>query len=320
LVLRWNKIDSEDLSEYRVVISQYDSTPEYDDGYLYRITNPNKTFAIINNSVKYTGGDFGNYLTKGVKYYFTVVAVYGNETVPGNVVQCEYIGVENPELYVTPVVTASEENGKLVIRWNQINSSNFVEYRVVASKYDSTPSYPENGFLYAINDRTKNYAIIDNTTAYTNGDFGGYFVKGEKYYFNVTAVYTDRTITGNTIQCQYNGDDHPSLFPAPVVTSAYEDGKLIIKWNKIDSPNLVEYRLVISEDNPNPAYPANGYYDTAISKDATSVVIDKSKPYFNGDFSALTYGNEYYFSVTAVYANNKYVAGNAVKVLYLISD
>ena len=121
------------------------------------------------------------------------------------------------------------------------------------------------------------------------------------------------------IQYQYNGADNPELFPAPVVTATYEDGNLVVKWDKIDSPELVEYRVVISKDNKTPAYPANGFYNAPYSVDTTSVTIDASNTYTNGDFSALTYSNEYYFSVTAVYKNNKYVAGNAVKVLYLIS-
>ena len=120
--------------KYRVVISKNDSTPGLDDGYLYRITDPNKTFAVINNTDKYTGGDFGNYLTKGDKYYFTVVAVYEDEAVAGNAVQFKYDGAENPDLYIVPEVNAYIENGKLVLRWNQINSSKFVGYRVVASK------------------------------------------------------------------------------------------------------------------------------------------------------------------------------------------
>lgn len=318
-VLRWKKIDSKLLKEYRVVISKNDPTPDIEDGYLYKFTDPNRTFAIINNIDKYTGGDFGNYLTRGENYYITVIAVYKDKNVTGNVLQFQYTGMENPELYVAPVVTASEENGKLVLRWNQIDSPNFVGYRVVASKNDSTPSYPDNGYLYAISDRTKNYAVIDNSTAYNNGDFGGYFIKGEKYYFSVIAVYTDKVVGGNVIQCQYNGPDHPELFPAPVLTAAYEDGNLVLKWDKISSPELVEYRVVISEKNKAPAYPADGYYNAPYSPDTTSVIIDPSNVYTNGDFTTLTYGNEYYFSVTAVYKNNKYVAGNAVKVLYLVS-
>ncbi|HHW30819.1 MAG TPA: hypothetical protein GXX20_03965 [Clostridiaceae bacterium] len=110
------------------------------------------------------------------------------------------------------------------------------------------------------------------------------------------------------------------MFPAPVVTAAYEDGNLVLRWDKINSTELVEYRVVISEKNNTPAYPADGFYNAPYSADTTSVTIDPTNVYTNGDFTALTYGNEYYFSVTAVYKNNKYVAGNVVKIIYLISD
>ena len=319
-VLRWNRIDSKKFREYRVVISKNDNTPQYpDNGYLYTITDRNRTYAVIDNTDKYNGGDFGNYLTKGQTYYISVTAVYSDRNVPGNTVSFVYNGTENPELYVAPDVSSSVENGKLVLRWNRIDSPKLTGYIVSASKNDSTVTYPENGYLYKINDVNRTYAVIDNSTRYTDGDFEGYFINGEQYYFSVTAVYNDKSVTGNTIRCTYVGEDSPELFPAPQVSAAYEDGKLVVKWNKLDSSLLTEYRVVISEKSDKPAYPANGYYDQAYGKDTTSVVIDSAKQYHNGDFEKLTYATEYYISVTAVYGN-KYVAGNAVKILYLIND
>lgn len=320
LVLNWDKIDSSYLNGYKVVISKNDSTPKYpENGYLYYITDRNKNFAVINNEDKYNDGDFGNYLTKGEKYYFSVTAVYNDRNVAGNAVRAEYIGAENPELYVVPVMTADVENGHLVLRWNKIESPNLVGYRVAASKNDSTPSYPENGYYCSITDRNKIYTVINNKTAYTDSDFGDYFIKGEKYYFSVTAVYKDRNIAGNTIRCLYDGEDNQELFPTPSVSASYDDnGKLVVKWNKIDSPQLVEYRLVISQNNQSPVYPANGCYNSAYDADTASVVIDTEERYKRGDFEKLTDGTEYYFSVTAVYKDNKYVAGNAVKVLFLL--
>ena len=318
LILRWNKIDSAKFKNYRVVASKGDSTPSYpDDGYLFSITDRNRNYAVIDNTTAYTDGDFGNYFTKGERYYFSVTAVYEDKVVAGSAVRVKYEGTENPEAYVVPVVTVEEDNGKLILRWNKIDSSKFKNYRVVASKGDSTPSYPDDGYLFSISDSNRNYAVIDNTTAYTDGDFGGYFVKGEKYYFNITAVYEDRVIAGNTIRAQYNGDDG-TVFPAPKVTVKYEDGKLLVKWDKIESSKLVEYRVVISQNNKTPVYPANGYYDTAFGKDVTSVEINGTKTYNDGDFAALAYGTLYNFSVTAVYDNGKYVAGNAVEKMYLI--
>ena len=109
--------------------------------------------------------------------------------------------------------------------------------------------------------------MIDNSAEYKNGDFNGYFINGEQYYFSVTAVYRDKTVAGNTIRCTYVGEDSPVLFPAPEVSTAYEDGRLVVKWNKLNSPLLTEYRVVISKNKENPVYPADGYYDKAYDKD-----------------------------------------------------
>jgi hypothetical protein len=188
---------------------------------------------------------------------------------------------------------------------------------VVVSKGTPSPKYPDNGYLYNITDRDRTYAVINNGEKYHGGDFGNYLTKGEKYYFSVTAVYKDRKVTGNAVQAQYNGTDNPELFQIPVVSSAYEGGRLIIKWGKIDSPQLLEYRLVISQKDATPSYPSNGFYGSSLDKSTTSAAIDASKLYINGDFAKLTEGVEYYFTVTAVYSN-KLVTGNVLKVLYVL--
>ncbi|NLV36849.1 MAG: hypothetical protein GXY17_09285, partial [Clostridiaceae bacterium] len=72
------------------------------------------------------------------------------------------------------------------------------------SKNDSTPSYPDNGYLYYITDANKTYAVIDNSTAYNGGDFGSYLTEGEMYYFSITALYNDRNVAGNVIQVLFN--------------------------------------------------------------------------------------------------------------------
>ncbi|NLK86728.1 MAG: S-layer homology domain-containing protein [Clostridiaceae bacterium] len=318
LVVRWDKIDSSNLQGYKVVASKDDSTPSYpENGYLYWITDKNKNYAVVDNSTPYNNGDFGKYFTKGQRYYFSVTAVYKDKNVAGNTVRVRYNGTDNPESYQAPVVTSEVENGKLIIRWNKIDSPNLQGYRVVASKKDSTPSYPENGHLLWITDKNRDYAVIDNSVPYNGGDFGKYFIAGESYYFSVTAVYKDRNIAGGTVFRKYEGPDDPELFKAPVVKAEYEDGSLVVKWNKIDSPELTEYRVVISQNNQSPAYPANGYYGV-YGKDTVSVILDDDTEYTNGDFSRLTDGVEYYFSVTAVYNNNKYITGNIVKKLYLL--
>lgn len=315
-VLSWNKTKAEDFKEYRVVISKDNPNPGIDDGYLYIIKDRNTTSVEINNTQKYTDGDFGKYLTKGEKYYFTVVAVYKDGAVAGKAIRKAYEGNNYIDSSKVPVVSLSSESGVQVLSWNKIKAEDLKEYRVVISKQNATPGI-NDGYLYKIKDRNTTTAEINNTQKYTNGDFGNYLTKGERYYITVVAVYEDGSVAGNAIRFKYTGAENPEIYQETVVSAVYEDGNLMIKWNKIDSPLLVEYRLVISKDNATPAYPEDGYYYKAFSPDTTSVIIDPSKAYKNGDFSKLEYGKDYYFSVTAVYENNHYVAGNAVKVLYL---
>ncbi|MGE5473845.1 MAG: S-layer homology domain-containing protein [Ignavibacteriales bacterium] len=208
IVLRWNQIDDERLQGYKVVISKYNSAPKYpDDGYLYWITDKTKTYAVIDNKTAYNGGDFGKYLTPGSNYYFSVTAYYSDKKVPGNALYLKFPNMSSDEEdkpeYIKPKVTGTIDDGKIVLRWNQINDERLQGYKVVISKYNSAPKYPDDGYLYWITDRTKIYAVVDNSSGYNGGDFGGYLKSGEKYYFSITAVYNDCKIPGNVITITY---------------------------------------------------------------------------------------------------------------------
>lgn len=98
--------------------------------------------------------------------------------------------------YERPIIELKMENNTHVLRWNKIDSDKFREYRVVISKNDETPQYPDNGYLYRITDRNRAYAVIDNSEKYNGGDFGNYLTKGQTYYISVTAVYSDRNVPG----------------------------------------------------------------------------------------------------------------------------
>lgn len=209
ITLKWDKIESEELQGYKVVISKNNSTPEYpDDGYLYWITDRNKTTAVINNREPYKNGDFGKYLTPGEKYYFSVTAVYGDRKVPGNVLEIVYpvdakagnVNQKPVKAYKVPMVKSEIKDGVLVLSWTPINDERFQGYKVVASKSNSKPKYPDDGYLYWITDKNTSSAVIDNSSAYNGGDIeGGYFVPGETYYFSVTALYNDVKVPGNVL-------------------------------------------------------------------------------------------------------------------------
>ena len=229
LSMSWNQIDHDNLAGYKVVISKDDSTPVYPaNGYLRWITDTNITSYSINNSSAYRSGDFGGYLESGEDYYFSVTAVYdcgGTRTsVAGNVLESVYPGnVQDDEddtndddddhdtsniAPATPEVTiTSSENGTL-LSWKKIDDDRFNGYKVVASKSNTKPKYPTDGYLKYITEDDVTRYLINNSSAYRNGDFGQYFKEGELYYFSVTALYSTGKIAGNAISAAYEGPEH----------------------------------------------------------------------------------------------------------------
>lgn len=233
----------------------------------------------------------------------------------------ESIEDTNTESY-TPILSLSGkvENNKIVLRWQPVSSQGFVYYKVVISKNNKNPVYPQDGYLCYITDSKKTIAVVDNKEPYKNGDFGNYLKPGQKYYFRITAVFKDRKVSSNTVTLAFPGKanekSETSKYTVPKVYGEAKDGKIVLKWNKINSEGLQGYKIVISKTNPKPKYPEDGYLYWITDRDRTSAVIDNSEPYKNGDFGEyLDAGEKYYFSITAVY-NDRKVPGNVLALTF----
>lgn len=137
-------------------------------------------------------------LTAGPKN--EVKVTYGSGSAPAQAKQAA------PRGYEAPVVSGEVRDGKVVLNWQPIADKRLNGYKVVVSKQNPNPKYPENGYLYWITDRNRTYAVVDNHDPYKNGDFGTYLTPGEKYYFSITAVYGDRKVPGNTVALGFPGD------------------------------------------------------------------------------------------------------------------
>lgn len=105
--------------------------------------------------------------------------------------------------YSSPNLTGGIREGKIVLYWEPINNPKLQGYKVVISRNNPNPKYPDDGYLYWITDKTKSYAIIDNREPYKNGDFGEYLTPGKTYYFSITAVYDDEKIPSNVIKLAF---------------------------------------------------------------------------------------------------------------------
>ncbi len=97
-------------------------------------------------------------------------------------------------------VTASGD--RLLLSWDKITSSNFDGYKVVISKYDSTPVYPDNGYLAYITDRNNTSITVRNGDGYNGGDFDGKLKSGNTYYFSITVLYKNGKTSGNVVKAK----------------------------------------------------------------------------------------------------------------------
>jgi len=221
---------------------------------------------------------------------------------------------------VAPAISLTKKEDGITISWKRIYSSKLLGYKVVASKTASNPSYPENGYYKWITNLNTTSCTIGNCSNYNGSEFSS-FEPGETYYFNVTAVYKDEKVSGTAIKAQMPGERDNNTQPstsvkkADITSNSLVDGKIKLTWNKVDSSGFKYYKVVISKNNSNPKYSEDGYiyYFTDVNK--TYALINKLDKYNNGDFGGyMTSGEKYYFSITAVY-NNEKVAGNAISIV-----
>lgn len=110
----------------------------------------------------------------------------------------------------------------------------------------------------------------------------------------------------------------------PVVAASYDPepgvSGILLTWDMINDSDFAGYKVVISKNDSTPSYPSNGYLYFTTDKTTTGWLVNNAAIYNNGDFgSKLTIGENYYFSVTALYTCNgstTYVPGNVLYMTY----
>ncbi len=194
-----------------------------------------------------------------------------------------------------------------------MHKSGFKGYKVVASKSDGSPIYPDDGYLKFITDRDTNRIEIKPYTGYSGGDFS-LFEPGKKYFFSITTLYEDGYYYGRTETAVMPGEEMEiSEYITPSVTAYSTNGHVYVKWDKIDHPMLDGYKVVASKNDKTPVYPENGYLKWITDTNVTSYEIWPGTKYQNGDFSKFESGQTYYFTITAVYKDKK-IPGSATLV------
>jgi hypothetical protein len=213
-------------------------------------------------------------------------------------------------------ISGSVKDGKVVLKWTPLEGQGFQYYKVVISKKNSKPKYPDDGYMYVISDINTSSVNIDKDSIYSGGDFGGKIIPGEKYYFAITAVFKDKKIYSNTVSMKYPGTSVPTPKPStgPKLTAKVGGDSISLSWTPNTKGNFSYYKVVISKNNPHPVYPEDGYM--WFSDKETSYVVKSSNGYNGGDFNGqLVSGQKYYFSITYVYNDTK-ISSNTLYLTY----
>ncbi|WP_105616637.1 S-layer homology domain-containing protein [Vallitalea okinawensis] len=96
----------------------------------------------------------------------------------------------------------------VVLEWDEVSSRGFKYYKVVVSKYNKTPEYPDDGYLVCLENVRNNRYVVKPYAKYNDSDFGDKIQPGDSYYISITAVYKDETITGNTIYVEVPDEEY----------------------------------------------------------------------------------------------------------------
>ena len=216
----------------------------------------------------------------------------------------------NPASTTGPTVLTSVSGNKITASWSKSTAADFQGYKVVLSREDSSPAYPENGYLKWITNRDTISCEIYAGLSYNGGDVGGTLQAGSKYYLSITAVTGSGKYPGNTVQVTM-----PAAPAAPVTTAlpTATIGKTLLaegvklSWTKISDERFQGYKVVLSDSDSDPRYPEDGYFQWITDASQTSVSIYPGNGYngdndFGGEFKS---GVTYYARITALFEGGK---------------
>jgi hypothetical protein len=265
-------------------------------------------------------------LASGVTYYFAITYVFENGKFTSNTASTTVPVYEEAPSETAPAMTAPQLNvsasgSALYFDWTSLPGSSvtyngmtyadFNYYKIVASLSDSTPVYPDNGYIYYTSDTGSSSWSVDPVSGSYNKS--PKLEAGKTYYFAVTYVFGNGKFVSNTMTATVPGSDEPAApaFTSPSLSVSSVGGMLTFYWSALPGGTVVYngttyedflyYKVVASETNPNPIYPDDGYIcvqsDIGAS-DWSAVPAD----------AGLESGKTYYFAITYVFGNGKFVS------------
>lgn len=218
----------------------------------------------------------------------------------------------------TPVLEKVDRENDVVLEWTSVPEEGFKYYKVVVSKGNSSPSYPNDGYAAAISDVTNTRFVLSSGGSYHGGDVGGLLKGGQSYYVSITAVYESGNKTSNVLEVSLPGtyQEPSSSDRTPVLTYQIKDNGVYLTWTQTPSSSFQYYKVVLSKTVASPYYPDYGYLTYITDPSKTSYLVKEGQHYNDGSKGGI--GSEvddvaYYMTITAVYKDGKYTS-NSIRV------
>jgi hypothetical protein len=234
---------------------------------------------------------------------------------------------------ITYKLNAKTDANGVSLSWTKApKSEGFSYYKIVASKKDSTPMYPENGYAIYISNISELSTYIATNSSYNNGDFSS-FTGGENYYFSITYCYKDNKFASNTstvkmpvvAQEEVKTEEattkeaatkevitYPSINPTISVSGSGDT--INTSWTSVPADTITVngvtyqgfkgYKVVASDTVQNPVYPDNGYLEYITDKQSNNYAVSISN-------KSLKSGTKYYFAITYLFDNGKFTSNTA---------
>lgn len=200
-------------------------------------------------------------------------------------------------------VTGQIAGDQIELSWAKETAGDFSGYKVVASKTNPNPRYPDDGYLKYITDPNK-------TSLTLSAGMGG-LEGGTSYYFSVTWLYQDgRKIAGNAVYLEVPLKPAPTPEPylASQISGSITDKTVALSWDKISHSQFDGYKVMYSFSDPEPVYGDGSpyaYWITSAADTARSLDVTK----LNGYSSGATV----YFSISVLYDSHTIVKpGNVI--------
>jgi hypothetical protein len=244
---------------------------------------------------------------QGEVSYYLIKARYGDLSTYGNKIKAT-MPKEEKVVEATCQVTGEVEGDGLQISWEKETGDGFQGYKVVASKDNPNPRYPEDGYVeYISNSETTSQMLYASDGFSTDRD----------YYFSVTYLFQDGGMKyGNSVRLRMPEKEDQKV-SEPVTQQTYisttikgsQSGPSVnLSWNEIDRSSFDGYKVMYSFTDSNPVYgDGSKYYRFITNPATTSVSLNMS------ELSGYTAGAKCYLSITALYdGHDVKKAGNVI--------